>query len=65
MVMRNAMMISACYYVNYTSTMRSTTHAGQSAQISQKQDEHNIHIIMKTKCFPGCHHNSMFSILHD
>ena len=27
-----------------------------SAQISQKQDEHNIYVIMKTMCLPGYHH---------
>ena len=32
-------------------------HDTQSAQISQKQDEHNIYAIMKTMCPPGCHHN--------
>ena len=29
----------------------------QSAEISQKQDERNIHVIMKTMCPPGYHHN--------
>ena len=29
----------------------------QSAQISQKQDEHNICVIMKTMCPPGYHQN--------
>ena len=33
------------------------THDIQSAQISQKQDEHNIYDIMKTMCPPGYHHN--------
>ena len=28
-----------------------------SAQISQKQDKHNIYAIMKTMCPPGYHHN--------
>ena len=34
-------------------------HDTQSAQISQKQDEHNIYIyaIMKTMCPPGYHYN--------
>ena len=32
-------------------------HDTQSAQISQKQDERNIHVIMKTMCLPGYHHN--------
>ena len=27
----------------------------QSAQISQKQDERNIYVIMKTMCPPGYH----------
>ena len=30
----------------------------QSAQISQKQDEHNKYVIMKKMCPPGYHHNS-------
>ena len=29
----------------------------QSAQISQKQDERNIYVIMKTMYRPGYHHN--------
>ena len=29
----------------------------QTAQISQKQDERNIYVIMKTMCPPGYHHN--------
>ena len=32
-------------------------HYTQSAQISQKQDERNIYVIMKTMCPPGYHHN--------
>ena len=32
-------------------------HDTQSAQISQKQDGHNIYVIMKTMCPPGYHHN--------
>ena len=35
-------------------------HDIQSAQISQKQEEHNIiyiYAIMKTMCLPSCHHN--------
>ena len=28
-------------------------HGTQSAQISQKQDEHNLYAIMKTICPPG------------
>ena len=32
-------------------------HDTQSAQISQKQDEPNIFVIMKTMCPPGYHHN--------
>ena len=32
-------------------------HDRQSAQISQKQDEHNIYVIMKTMCPPGYHRN--------
>ena len=30
----------------------------QSAQVSQKQDERNIYVIMKTMCRPGYHHNA-------
>ena len=32
-------------------------HDTQSAQISQKQDERNIYVIMKTMCPPGYHHS--------
>ena len=32
-------------------------HDTQSAQISHKQDERNIYVIMKTMCPPGYHHN--------
>ena len=32
-------------------------HDTQSAQISQKQDGHNIYVIMKTMCPPGYHHS--------
>ena len=32
-------------------------HDTQSAQISQKQDERNIYVVMKTMCPPGYHHN--------
>ena len=32
-------------------------HDTQSAKISQKQDERNIYVIMKTMCPPGHHHN--------
>ena len=32
-------------------------HDTQSAQISQKQDERNIYVIMKTMYSPGYHHN--------
>ena len=33
-------------------------HDTLSAQISQKEDEHNIYVIMKTMCPPSYHHNS-------
>ena len=33
------------------------THDTQSAQVSQKQDEHNIYVTMKTMCLPRYHHN--------
>ena len=32
-------------------------HDTQSTQISQMQDEHSIHSVMKTMCLPGYHHN--------
>ena len=32
-------------------------HDTQSAQISQRQDERNIYVIMKTMCPPRNHHN--------
>ena len=32
-------------------------HDTQSAQISQKQDDRNIYVIMKTMCPPGYDHN--------
>ena len=32
-------------------------HDTQSAQISQKQDERNVYVILKTMCPPGYHHN--------
>ena len=35
----------------------------QSAQISQKQDERNIYVIMKRMCPPGYHHNG-FVVTH-
>ena len=36
-------------------------HDTQSAQISKKQDEHNIYVIMKTMCPPGYHHNDFIA----
>ena len=38
-------------------------HDTQSAQISQKQYERNIYVIMKTMCPPGYHHNGF--VAHD
>ena len=32
-------------------------HDTQSAEISQKQGEHHIYVIMKTMCPPSYHHN--------
>ena len=32
-------------------------HDSQSAQISQKQDGRNVHVIMKTMCPPSYQHN--------
>ena len=32
-------------------------HNSQSAQISMKQDGHNIYVIVKTMCPPSHHHN--------
>ena len=37
-------------------------HDAQSAQISQKQDGHNIYVIMKTVYPPGHHHNVFVAI---
>ena len=34
-----------------------------SVQISQKQDEHNIYVIMKKMCPPGYHHNDFVAKL--
>ena len=34
-----------------------TTHDTQSAENLQKQDGRNKHVIMKTMCPPGYHHN--------
>ena len=39
-------------------------HDTQSAQISQKQDERNIYVIMKTMCPPGYHHNDFVQLIH-
>ena len=36
-------------------------HDTQSAQISQKQDGHNIYAISKTMCPPGYHHNGFIA----
>ena len=36
-------------------------HDTLSAQISQKQDERNIYVIMKTMCPPGYHHNGFMA----
>ena len=33
----------------------------QSAEISQKQDGHNIYVIMKTMCPPGYHRNGFMA----
>ena len=38
-------------------------NATQSAQISQKQDEHNVYVIMKTICTSGYHRNG-FAATH-
>ena len=37
-------------------------HDTQSAQISQKQDGHNIYVIMKTMCPPSYQHNGFVAI---
>ena len=39
-------------------------HDKQSAQISQKQDERNIYVIMKTMRPPGYHHNGFVALRH-
>ena len=36
-------------------------HNTQSAQISQKKDGRNIHVIMETMCPPGYHHNGFMT----
>ena len=33
----------------------------QSYEISQKQDGHNIYVIMKAMCPPGYHHNGFMA----
>ena len=38
-------------------------HNTQTAVILQKQDEHNIYVIVKTMCPPGYHHNG-FAAIH-
>ena len=38
-------------------------HDTQSAQISQKQDERNIYVIMKTMCPLSYHHNGFVATL--
>ena len=37
-------------------------HDTQSAKISQKKDEHNIYVIMKTMCPLDYHHNGFVAI---
>ena len=39
-------------------------HKTQSAQISQKQNGHNVYVyvIMKTRCLPSYHHNAMWQL---
>ena len=39
-------------------------HDTQSAQISQKQDERNIYVIMKTMCPPGYHTMALWQLMH-
>ena len=39
-------------------------HDTQSAQFSQKQDERNIYVIMKTMCPPGYHHKGFVATVH-
>ena len=41
--------------------MSQVIHDTQSAQISQEQDERNVHVIMKTMCPPGYHHNGFMT----
>ena len=40
-------------------------HDTQSAQISQKQDERNIYVIMKTMCPPGYYHNGLVNLKYE
>ena len=39
-------------------------HNTQSAQISQKLDERNIHVIMKTMCTPGFTTMALWPLMH-
>ena len=41
-------------------------HKTQSAQISQKQNGHNVYVyvIMKTRCLPSYHHNPIYGNFH-
>ena len=44
-------------YIYIQVVISNPRHTEQNAQISQKQDEHNIYAITKTMCPPGYHHN--------
>ena len=40
-------------------------HGTQSTQISGKQDEHNIYVIMKTMCPPGTSNRASCAQVHE
>ena len=46
------------FFLRSVSNTHTVIQDTRSAEISQKQDRHNIHVIMKTMCPPGYHHNS-------
>ena len=53
--------VSIYIYILYISGYKWSTT--QSAQISQKQDERIMYVIMNTMCPPGYHHN-VFVVTH-
>ena len=47
----------SCIQASFLQTTYIYVYYTQSAQISHKQDERNIYVIMKTMCPPGYYHN--------